>query len=50
MSEEAKQEASESCKGEKTCCCTSKHLLLGVGAVILLAGVVWLALACPSCH
>jgi len=43
-------------KGEalsKSCCkggCTAKKVMFFLCAVALVGGIVWLALACPSCH
>jgi len=34
------------CKGA----CSASKMLLGVGVLALIAGIVWLALTCPSCH
>jgi len=32
------------------CACATKKVLFGLGVIALIGGIVWLALACPSCH
>ncbi|MDQ6956664.1 MAG: hypothetical protein Q9M21_05640 [Mariprofundaceae bacterium] len=54
MSEESKQDSSEESSLSKVChCkggCTAKKALFVLCGALLVVGIVWLVITCPSCH